>query len=134
MPIINIIVYSVYRGEHSVTYLELPGIMFLYRRFEKKSRNSKLPEEQMNEISNSLDELAKEVQDVKPGEEKQPAKKRTLNGKFGNVVRVVLGVLPAAVKIVSLFAPLSPFGTKNNQATIVDINPENTPFSYEMVL
>ena len=43
----------------------------------------------------NLNELAKEVQDVKPGEEKQisPAKKRTLNGKLGNVVRVFILVI-----------------------------------------
>jgi hypothetical protein len=77
-------------------------------------QGKRIPEEQIKEINNNLDELAKEVQDVRPGEEKQltPAKQRTLNGRFGNVVRVVLKVLPAAATIASsLFAPLAPFSS-----------------------
>jgi hypothetical protein len=75
-------------------------------------KGKEIPEEQVKEINGNLNEFAKEVQDVKPGEEKQisPAKKRILNGKFGNVVRGVLKVLPTAARIgSSLFAPLAPF-------------------------
>ena len=59
-------------------------------------KGKEIPEEQVKEINGNLNEFAKEVQDVKPGEEKQisPAKKRILNGKFGNVVRGVLKALP----------------------------------------
>jgi SMC interacting uncharacterized protein involved in chromosome segregation len=75
-------------------------------------KGKEIPEEQVKEINSNLNEFAKEVQDVKPGEEKQvsPAKRRILNGKFGNVVSGVLKVLPTAARIgSSLFAPLAPF-------------------------
>jgi hypothetical protein len=75
-------------------------------------QGKQIPEEQVKEINSNLNELAKEVQDIKPGQEQQisPAKRRTLNGKFGNVIRGVLKVLPTAATIASsLFPPLAPF-------------------------
>jgi zinc-ribbon domain len=77
-------------------------------------KGKQIPEDKVNEINVGINELAKEVQDINPGEEKQvsPAKRRTLNGKFGNVVRGVLKVLPAAATIASsLFSPLAPFSS-----------------------
>jgi flagellar hook-length control protein FliK len=72
-----------------------------------------IPEEQVKEVNNNLNELAKEVQDIKPGEEKQitPTKKSSLNGKFESVIRTVLKVLPTTARIASSFTPLAPFSS-----------------------
>jgi zinc-ribbon domain len=73
-----------------------------------------IPEQQVKEVNNNINKLAKEVQDIKPGEEKQitPAKKSSLNEKFGSVIRSVLEVLPTAARIgSSLFVPLAPFSS-----------------------
>ncbi len=75
-------------------------------------KDQQVSKEQVQEINKSLEDFAKEVEDVKPEEKEKisPGKKRILNGKFGNVVQTVLKVLPAAAKIASsLFAPLAPF-------------------------
>lgn len=77
-------------------------------------KDQQIPKEQVQEINNTLQDFAKEVEDVKPEEKEKekisPGKKRILNGKFGKVVQTVLKVLPAAAKIgSSLFAPLAPF-------------------------
>lgn len=77
-------------------------------------KDQQVSKEQVQEINSTLEDLAKEVEDVKQGEEEKekinPGKRRILNGKFGNVVQTVLKVLPTAAKIgSSLFAPLSPF-------------------------
>jgi hypothetical protein len=76
-------------------------------------KDQQVPKEQVQEINNTLQDFAKEVEEVKPKEVEQKissGKKRILNGKFGNVVQTVLKVLPTAAKIgSSLFAPLSPF-------------------------
>jgi rRNA maturation endonuclease Nob1 len=80
-------------------------------------KDQQIPKEQVQEINNTLEELTKEVEDVKPREREveqeekiSPSKRRILNGKLGNVVQTVLKVLPTAAKIgSSLFAPLDPF-------------------------
>jgi coproporphyrinogen III oxidase-like Fe-S oxidoreductase len=77
-------------------------------------KDQQVPKEQVQEINNTLQDFAKEVEEVKPEEEEKekinPGKRRIFNGKFGKVVQTVLKVLPTAAKIgSSLFAPLAPF-------------------------
>ncbi len=79
-------------------------------------KGKQIPEEKIKEINNSLNELAKELQDVNPGEENdiRSEKRKTLFGKVGNVIRGVIKILPIAGTVTSiassLFIPLTPFG------------------------
>jgi hypothetical protein len=75
-------------------------------------KGQQVQEDKVKEVNETLNDFAKEAEDIKPGEEQNisPGKKRVLNGKFGNVVRGVLKALPTAARIgSSLFAPLAPF-------------------------
>jgi zinc-ribbon domain len=75
-------------------------------------KGQQVPEDKVKEVNETLNDFAKEVEDVKPGEEKNlnARKNRIINGKFGNIVQGVFKVLPTVARIASsLFAPLSPF-------------------------
>jgi hypothetical protein len=106
-------------SQHELSRIPVPEYAKALREFSEsvnqQLKGKQIHEEQVNEINTNLNELAKEVQDVKPGEEQQitPAKKRILNGKLGSVVRVVAKyALPSAATIASsLFAPLAPFSS-----------------------
>lgn len=70
-----------------------------------------LPEEKVKEINSGLDELAKEVQDVKPGKEEQLdyVKQTNVEAKTASVIQKVLDALPQAAETASTFTPLAPF-------------------------
>jgi hypothetical protein len=113
----NIVVGS---GTISVNEQQLQKLSDQYAQSLKTFSNSlneqlkgqQVPEDKVKEVNDTLNDFAKEAEDVKPGEEQNisPGKKRVLNGKFGNVVRGVLKALPTAARIgSSLFAPLAPF-------------------------
>ena len=72
-----------------------------------------LPEEQIKSVNNSLEELVKEVQDVKPekeGEQKiDYAKKISIESKTVSVIQKVLNLLPEAAETAATFTPLAPF-------------------------
>jgi tetratricopeptide (TPR) repeat protein len=68
------------------------------------------PEEQVKSINTSLEELAKEVQDVKPGREEQMdyPKQVNIESKTVSVVQKILSGLPEA-ETGATFTPLAPF-------------------------
>ena len=70
-----------------------------------------IPEEKVKEINTSLEELAKEVQDVKPGREEQMDYPNQVNieSKTVSVVQKILNVLPEAAETAATFTPLAPF-------------------------
>ncbi len=76
-------------------------------------KGRQVPEEHIKEIKEGLDELAKEVQDVKPGEQEQGqidyAKKISIESKTVSVIQRVLNVLPEAAETAATFTPLAPF-------------------------
>jgi hypothetical protein len=75
-------------------------------------KGKQIPEEQIKSVNNSLEELAKEVQDVKPpkeGEELDYAKQVNIESKTATVIQRVLTVLPEAAETVATFTPLAPF-------------------------
>ena len=70
-----------------------------------------IPEEQVNSINTSLEELAKEVQGVKSGREEQIDYPRQLNieSKTVSIVQKILNVLPEAAETADIFTPLALF-------------------------
>jgi predicted nucleic acid-binding Zn-ribbon protein len=74
-------------------------------------KGKQLPEEQIKSINTSLEELAKEVQDVKPGREEQMDYPNQVNieSKTVSVVQKILNVLPEAAETAATFTPLAPF-------------------------
>jgi hypothetical protein len=74
-------------------------------------KGRQIPEEQVKSINTSLEELAKEVQDVKPGREEQIDYPNQVNieSKTVSVVQKILNVLPEAAETAATFIPLAPF-------------------------
>ncbi len=76
-------------------------------------KGKQLPEEQIKSVNNSLEELAKEVQDVKPEKEGEQeidyAKQVNIESKTVSVIQKVLNLLPEAAETAATFTPLAPF-------------------------
>lgn len=75
-------------------------------------KGTQIPEEKVKDINNNLNELAKEVQDIKPGEEEQQidyVKQTQIESKTATTIQKVLDVLPEAAETVATFTPLAPF-------------------------
>jgi len=74
-------------------------------------KGRQIPEEQVKSINTSLEELAKEVQDVKPGREEHIdyPKQVNIESKTVSVVQKILNVLPEAAETAATFTPLAPF-------------------------
>ena len=74
-------------------------------------KGRQIPKEQVKSINTSLEELAKEVQDVKPGREEQMDYPNQVNieSKTVSVVQKILNVLPEAAETAATFTPLAPF-------------------------
>jgi hypothetical protein len=68
-------------------------------------------EEQVKSINESIDELAREVKDIKPGKEQEIdyAKQTNIEAKTASVIQKVLDVLPQAAETAATFTPLAPF-------------------------
>ena len=78
----------------------------------KQLKGQQIPEEQVQEINNKLNELTKEVEGIKPGQEEQEIdyeKKKNIEGKTGSLIQRILKVLPQAVETATTFTPLAPF-------------------------
>jgi methyl-accepting chemotaxis protein len=78
-------------------------------------KGMQIPEEQIESVNNSLEELAKAVQDVKPAKEGNEqeqidyTKPGNIESKTANVVQKVLNILPEAAETAATFTPLAPF-------------------------
>jgi SMC interacting uncharacterized protein involved in chromosome segregation len=87
-------------------------------------RNCEIPEEQVKSINQSMIELAKEVEDVKPGEEQEIdyEKQTKIESKTAGVIQRVLNALPEAAETAATFTPLAPFSKLIGKGvqTIVD--------------
>ncbi len=89
-------------------------------------KGKQLPEEQIKSVNNSLEELAKEVQDVKPEKEGEQeidyAKQVNIECKTVGVIQRVLNLLPEAAETAATFTPLAPFSKLIGKGikTIVD--------------
>jgi hypothetical protein len=74
-------------------------------------KGQQVPEEKVKSINESIDELAKEVKDIKPGKEQEIdlAKEKNIEAKTTSLVQRVLDVLPQAAETAATFTPLAPF-------------------------
>jgi hypothetical protein len=86
------------------------GLEDFSKLLNQELKNNGVPEEKSKPIQESVDELAKETQDVKAGADVPYIKKVTVEAKLANVVQQVLNVLPQAAQDAALFTPLAPFG------------------------
>jgi hypothetical protein len=70
-----------------------------------------IQEDNVKLINNNIDELAKEVENVKPGEEEKVdyVKKLQIEGKTASIIQRILEVLPEGVETAATFTPLAPF-------------------------
>jgi hypothetical protein len=77
----------------------------------KQLKDRQIPEEQVKSINQSMNELAKEVEDIKPGKEQEIdyAKQANIEAKTAGVIQRVLTVLPQAAETAATFTPLAPF-------------------------
>lgn len=71
---------------------------------------NKIPQEKVAPVQESINELAKEVEDVKPDEKISVVKKKNIDAKFTSVVEGLLKVLPKTAETIAAFTPLAPFG------------------------
>jgi SMC interacting uncharacterized protein involved in chromosome segregation len=76
----------------------------------KQLQNRQIPEEQVKSINQSINELAKQIEVIKPGkgQELDYEKQKNLEAKTGGVIQRVLNVLPQAAETAATFTPLNP--------------------------
>jgi len=70
---------------------------------------NKIPEEKVAPVQKSIDELAKEIEDVKQDEKISFDKKTDIESKFKRVASNVLRLLPKGTEALAAFTPLAPF-------------------------
>ena len=69
-----------------------------------------LKEEQVKSINQAVDNLAEEVQDIKPDQQEVDYVKQTaIESKTATLIQKVLSVLPQTAEVVATFTPLAPF-------------------------
>jgi hypothetical protein len=80
-------------------------------------RNHNIYQSQLVPLQESINELAKETEGIKPDQEVVVVKKTELKTKFVNVAKNVLKVLPKTAETVAAFTPLAPFSKLIGEAT-----------------
>lgn len=75
-----------------------------------KLKGYQLKEEQVKSINQAVDNLAEEVQDIKPDQQEVDYVKQTaVESKTATLIQKVLSVLPQTAEVVATFTPLAPF-------------------------
>ena len=77
----------------------------------KQLKGLSVSEEKVKSINESINELAEEVKDIKPGKEGEIdyVKQTNVEAKTASVIQKVLDVLPQAAETAATFTPLAPF-------------------------
>ena len=90
-------------------YLE--GLKTFSEKLNEQLKNSNVPSEKVQQVQASVNDLTKEVQDIKPGtEDKVDAGKRlVIEGKTTTLIDKVIDALPAVAEVITTFTPLAPF-------------------------
>jgi soluble cytochrome b562 len=91
-------------------------------------KGKQISEEEVKSINNNMNELAKEVEDIKPGKEGKEegeidyVKQTQIETKTASLIQRVLTVLPEAAENIALFTPLAPISKLIGKGTqqIVD--------------
>jgi hypothetical protein len=79
--------------------------------------NHNIYQSQLVPLQESINELAKETEGIKPDQEVVVVKETELKTKFVNVAKNVLKVLPKTAETVAAFTPLAPFSKLIGEAT-----------------
>lgn len=81
------------------------GLKEFSENLNSRLKGQQIPEEQIKSINQSIDELAKEVKDIKPEQEEKIdyAKQITVEAKTTSVIQKVLDVLPEAAQTAATF-------------------------------
>jgi hypothetical protein len=80
-------------------------------KINKQLEGHQIPQDQVESIKQSINNLAKEVEGIKPGKEQEIdyEKQKNVEAKTGGLIQRVLNVLPQAAETAATFTPLSPF-------------------------
>jgi len=96
----------------------------LSENINQQLKGRQIPEKEVKEINNTMNELAKEVEDVEPEkhEEIDYVKQTQVETKTASLIQRVLKVLPEAAETAATFTPLAPFSRLIGKGTqqIVD--------------
>lgn len=89
-------------------YLE--GLKTFSERLNEQLKEYQVVSEKVQLLQNSVSDLQKEIQDIKPGTEDKidPGKRLVIEGKTTTLVDKVLNALPTAAEIITTFTPLAP--------------------------
>ena len=79
-------------------------------KINEQLKGQQISEEQVQEINKRLNELAKEIEGIKPGKEEEIdyEKQKSIEAKTGGLIQRVLKVLPQAAETAATFTPLAP--------------------------
>jgi hypothetical protein len=90
-------------------YLE--GLKKFSENLNQLFKKNAVPSDKVNQIEDSVTELQKEIQDIKPGSEDNIdlGKRIVIEGKTTTLVDKVLDALPVASDVIASFTPLAPF-------------------------
>jgi soluble cytochrome b562 len=96
----------------------------------RQLKGKQIPEEEVKSINNNMNELAKEVEDIKqPGKEGEQqeaeidyVKQTQIETKTASLIQRVLQVLPEAAETAATFTPLAPFSKLIGKGTQQIVN------------
>lgn len=88
----------------------------------KQLKDRQIPEEQIKSINQSMNELAKEVEDVKQEQKIDYVKQTKVEAKSASLIQKILNVLPQAAETAALFTPLAPFSKLIGKGTQEMVN------------
>jgi hypothetical protein len=90
-------------------YLE--ALKTFSEKLNEQFKNNSVPSDKVQQVQESITDLQKEIQDIKPGTEDKipPGKRLIIEGKTTTLVDRVIDALPAASEVIASFTPLAPF-------------------------
>jgi hypothetical protein len=83
----------------------------------KQLKTNNVPSEKVKPIQESINELVKESEGIKPDQQVGIIKQSDLKSKFINVAKHVLNVLPKTTETIAAFTPLAPFSKLIGEVT-----------------
>ena len=90
----------------------LQGLKELTKKLSKEYEKYNVPEEKKTEINKSIQDLEKEVKDLKPEtkvEDLKPSQEKQIDAKTTTLIEKIVDALPATSETITNFTPLSPF-------------------------
>lgn len=93
------------------------GLKSFSESVNQQLKANNVPPEKVKPIQESINELVKETEGVKPDQPVGVIKQSGLKSKFINVAKNVLKVLPKTAETVAAFTPLAPFSKLIGEGT-----------------